>query len=310
MIRTVLIDFALCSLAFHFALADYITDTGNLRNALKLKFKLFQDAPRTEAEALAMNFTKVSDDCENGNFRGKQYMKDGDAAVIPLYDVNGYIAGMQTGVPMGLENNYPPQSMQPPFIVDGNHYKLTTYFVNPSIICKGGRSKQQFRRTGTGQDLFIQTGPNPEVDILEVTEYQNETQWVQGLCFPKMGFHYFKEVSMDMSCETFFPVALLYYHGKLQGFVWSLGAVLNSTYVGYEYPTPDFFDSLLKEVPTCLRTLRRSTLHVYFRDNIDSFTCEDPPPQEDKCTAGSAHPVLGRLLVLGFVASFILKAVW
>ena len=35
---------------------------------------------------------------EHGNFLGKRYMKDNDPAVILIYDVNGYIAGIQAGV--------------------------------------------------------------------------------------------------------------------------------------------------------------------------------------------------------------------
>ena len=35
---------------------------------------------------------------EHANFLGKRYMKDNDPAVILIYDVNGYIAGIQAGV--------------------------------------------------------------------------------------------------------------------------------------------------------------------------------------------------------------------
>lgn len=34
----------------------------------------------------------------HANFLGKRYMKDNDPAVILIYDVNGYIAGIQAGV--------------------------------------------------------------------------------------------------------------------------------------------------------------------------------------------------------------------
>jgi charged multivesicular body protein 7 len=282
------------------------SDTDGVRNALKVRFKIFKDVPRSEAEAIEMNFTKISD-CETEHFRGKQYMRYDDPLIIPLFDVNGYIAGLQTGVPTGLDNNYPPKIMQPPFIQDGDLFKLTAYFVDPLLICKRGRSKQQFIRTGTGQDLFIQTGKDPETDILEIDEHMTETKWVQGLCFPQMGYHYFKEVSLDMSCETFFPVALLYYHGELQGFVWSLGAILNSTFVSYEYPEPEFFLELLKEVPTCLNTLRRSTMHVYFKDNADTFTCKAPPAKESPCTSGSAFPVLEKMLIVWFSIFMLIK---
>lgn len=34
----------------------------------------------------------------HATFLGKRYMKDNDPAVILIYDVNGYIAGIQAGV--------------------------------------------------------------------------------------------------------------------------------------------------------------------------------------------------------------------
>ena len=67
-----------------------------------------------------------------------------------------------------------------------------------------------------------------------------------------------------MECANFFPVALLYYHGELKGFLWSYGAVLNSTIIPYEHPEPSFFEELMEEVPLCLKVLRRSTFRVYF----------------------------------------------
>lgn len=257
-------------------------------NGLKVRFNVFKDVPRTEAEAIADGFTQMTD-CKTDKFRGKMFMKDNDTAVMPLFDVNGYIAGLQIAVPAGLASGYPHQGIRPPFIEDGNYIKATAYFVNPAIICKSGRSKQQFELQGTGTDLYFQNGMDPEIDFLEVSKLRNETDWDEGLCFPKMGLHYFKDISLDMSCDTFFPAALLYYNGHLHGFVWSLGLIQNSTYIAYEYPEPEFFLELMKEVPTCLETLRRTVLHVYFieSDAIDALTCEATTPPLGDCTAGS-----------------------
>jgi len=245
---------------------------GPERDGFNVRFNIFKDVPRTEVEAIAEGFTKISD-CETNNFRGKQYSKNDDVTVIPLYDVNGHIAGLQTGIPYKLSNGYPSNQQTPPFILDGIFYKLTAYFVDPSIICRRGRSTHQFQRDGTGNDLFIQTGPNPEVDLMEIDAREGRTDWHKGLCFPGMGFHYFKDISLNMDCDTFFPVATLYYNGRLQGFAWSFGAILNSTYVSYEYPEPEFFNELMEEVPVCLKTLRRSTLHVYFTSRPEEMTC-------------------------------------
>ena len=244
-------------------------------NGLRVRFDMFEELPRTESAAIAKGFVKRSECEENPKFRGKQYMKDGDTSVILLFDANGYISGIQAGIPKGLPNKYPSQEIRPPFVDDGNQYKLTAYFVDPLLICKRGRSEQQFRLQGTGTDLFIQNGDNPEQDLFEIDLEEANTNWLKGKCFPKMGFHYFRDLTVDMRCETFFPVALLYYNGYLKGFVWSFGALLNSTLVPYEKPEPEFFDNLMEEVPTCLKTLRRSTLHIYLEDKPERYTCKD-----------------------------------
>ena len=39
-------------------------------------------------------------------------------------------------------------------------YLTTMYFVDPSIICAGGRTQEQFDSQGTGDRLVIQVGGN------------------------------------------------------------------------------------------------------------------------------------------------------
>ena len=41
-------------------------------------------------------------------------------------------------------------------------YLTTAYFVDPNIICNGGRTQEDFDRDGTGNVLLIQTGQTPE----------------------------------------------------------------------------------------------------------------------------------------------------
>ena len=243
-------------------------------DGLKVRFDIFKDMPRTEDGAVEEGFIKHSGCKENPKFRGKQYMKDEDTSVILLYDVTGYIAGIQSGIPKDLPNGFPSDGIKPPFVDDGDVYKLTAYFVDPLLICDRGRSNQQFEPQGTGTDLFIQNGDDPEQDLMEIAQKESDSSWVKGLCFPGMGFHYFLDLAMDMRCEAFFPVALLYYEGNLKGFVWSFGAILNSTMVPYEKPEPEFFEKLMVEVPHCLRTLRRSTLHVYLEHDPQSYSCK------------------------------------
>lgn len=264
--------------------------------SLKLRFDMFTSFPTTERDALQTGYTKISECESNTNFRGKQFMKNGDPQVILLFDVNGNIAGLQSGIPFDIDNGYPPDNMQPPFIRDGELYKLTAYFTDPSTICKRGRSQQRIQLHGIAEYLLIQNGTEPEEDVIEMALEESRTTWVKGLCFPGMGFHYFYNIYLDMNCSNFFPVALLYYHGQLKGFVWSYGAVLNSTVIPYEYPEPSFFTKLMEEVPLCLGNLRRSTLHVYFEENPSKYDCVNFEKRSE-CNASTADMLKVSTLV-------------
>ena len=244
-------------------------------NGLKIRYNIFKNMPRTENEAVAEGF-KMSSDCEdNPKFKGKQYLKDNDTMAILLFDKNGYIAGIQTGIPKGLPNNYPRPDLQPMFIDDGELYKVTAYFVDPLLICNKGRSRQQFRLQGTGTDLFIQNGNNPEQDLIEIAQEESQSTWRKGKCKRKMGYHYFLNVTPEMSCDEFAPIYLIYLEGNLKGFIMSFNAVLNSTIVPFENPSPSALGAMLDTTPSCMNEIQRSTLHVYLEDKPEAYTCED-----------------------------------
>ena len=242
-------------------------------NALKIRYNVFMTMPRTETEAIAGGFEKVSECEDNIKFKGKQYMKDNDPIPTLLFDKNGYIAGIQAGIPKDLPGNYPKPELQPLFLDDGELFKVTAYFVDPLFICKKGRSEQQFRLQGTGTDLFLQNGDNPEKDLIEGAQEESKTTWRQGKCKAKMGFHYFLDVTEDMSCDVFPPIYLLFYEGNLKGFVFSFNAVLNSTVVALERPSPLALGNMLEGIPPCMNLIQRSTLHIYFENNPESYTC-------------------------------------
>ena len=47
-------------------------------------------------------------------------------------------------------------------------YYTTTYFVDPEIICNGGRSQIEFNQQGTGYRIAMQNGPDPLSDLVEI----------------------------------------------------------------------------------------------------------------------------------------------
>ncbi|KAL5022525.1 hypothetical protein ScPMuIL_001680 [Solemya velum] len=212
--------------------------------------KDFVSMPRTEQEAVTVGFTKFANCSDNPQLRGNRYMKKGDTAVILLYDVHGYIAGIQAGVPKDTPN-FPPDTLKPPFLDDGNTWVMTAYFVDPSTICTTGRSAQAYETQGTGTNLYIQNGTNPETDTMLIPHEQSNigtTDWTKGHCFITMGVHYWYDLTLDMSCDRMFPVFLMYNEGTLTGFGWAFQTGLNST--RYEHPTSSVLGTIVV-VPLC-----------------------------------------------------------
>ena len=84
-------------------------------------------------------------------------------------DGNGFIAGVQSGVP--LDRAYDDKwydfstvkYYQRGDFFGTDQYFVTVYFVDPAIICNGGRTQEEFEVEGTGNSFSIQVGPTPDV---------------------------------------------------------------------------------------------------------------------------------------------------
>ncbi|XP_046558425.1 uncharacterized protein LOC124267544 [Haliotis rubra] len=235
----------------------------------------FSSLPRTESAAKSAGWTMISDCGAHSSFAGKRYALSGDTAVVLLYDVNGYIAGIQAGISSTLQNGYPhaPMKGHPFVMADGKQF-ITAYFVDPSTICSKGRTSSMFSSQGTGTDLFIQNGTSPS-QVLKIpsqeTGVQN-TKWVKGHCFPSMGMHYWYNIRKDMSCDDFYPVFLLYNGGKLNAFGWAFNADLSSS--RFEHPPQSVIGAFLNPVPDCLsKQGRLSTMHIYLTSQPELDTC-------------------------------------
>ncbi|KAL3847997.1 hypothetical protein ACJMK2_018884 [Sinanodonta woodiana] len=149
--------------------------------------------PRTEQDAILKGFVMKSNCNATRNFVGKRYWKDEDPSVMLLYDVNGYIAGIQIGIAKGLKtgsgDNYPfQQQINAPFVDDGDLYIITAYFTDPATVCTIGRTESDFRTHGTGNVLHIQNGTLP-TDVITAPTHEKDltsTEWTEGKCFPSM----------------------------------------------------------------------------------------------------------------------------
>jgi charged multivesicular body protein 7 len=244
----------------------------------------FATLPRTTQDAASSAFTPFpgGSQCMSGSqnqFAGFRYWYNNDPAVILLFDVNGFIAGIQTAIDT-TKSNYQPtaQLAGHPFIKDDNYLVLTAYFVDPSKICTTGRTNDDFNNQGTGNALYFQNGTNPITNSIPIPLAVGDmgaTQWTEGKCFWSMGLHYWYNVRTDMSCDEFFPFFVLYNSGKVNGFGFAMNTPLDSS--RYEHPTPDDASHFIAPYPNCFKTdptfAKLSTMHVYLSSSPHSDLC-------------------------------------
>jgi len=233
----------------------------------------FMSRPRTVAEAEEAGW-QLMDSC-NGQFLGHRYVEPADPSLILLFDDAGYIAGSQSGVlaehvdeavnPVSSNQYY-----QAGDFLGSAFWFTTVYFVDPALICNGGRSAEQFEAQGTGDRVLVQQGPTPD-NFLEIPLTQEgadaDPAWYDHLCFLGMGDHYLQfNYQPDQDCTSVAPFQILYDQGVITGFVWQhIG-----TFPGdkWEHPDANGVSMIIDRPPTCIGDLLEypglSTLHHYF----------------------------------------------
>jgi len=235
-------------------------------------FKGFDTMPRQISENKDFEFKDDLCATGGGKLIGQRYWYKKDPTVSLLFDKNGYIAGIQTSIPKSQFTPY-PNLKDKNYIDDGDYWTLSAYFIDPSLICGAGRSKEEFEKSGTGTGLWVQMGPNAVTDSYHVPSEEKDikaSKWGFGKCFPTMGQHYWYDVAKNMSADKFVPYCLLYTGGKLNAFCFASNGNFNSTRYDHPHPTntvikkfldpvPDFFFS---ETDTSYHVV--STVHVYF----------------------------------------------
>jgi len=204
---------------------------------------------------------------EGRRFIAYDFLEDQqDYAVMPLYDVNGVIAGIQVGMPAPVANN-----RRTALVWDATvgMYVMTAYFVDPSIICTTGRSAADLARQGAGDRLVLQNGPGDLINIPLTATDADRSPWTRGKCFDlAMGLHYWYEITSSMDCRDFLPMFLLYGRdGRLDGFGWAfLG---QSTSARFENPPAFAIPAFLPDnYPSCLDDRTFSTQHIYLVDDV------------------------------------------
>jgi hypothetical protein len=215
------------------------------------------------------NFVFKDNLCDGVKFRGQRYWSKSDPAIMLLFDKNGIIAGMQSSAP---KDKFTP-GMARGFVDDGAYWTQTFYFVNPDTICNKGRTKADLEKEGTGTGFWIQYGPDPKVNIINLPLSEQEikkTLWGSGRCLPSMGQHYWLNVTENMSCMDFFPSCLLVNNGTLNGFCLAKNVFIDSPLYDFPHPVPSALKATLDPVPKCFfekEYADLSSLHVYFHSN-------------------------------------------
>jgi len=235
----------------------------------------FHAQPRTQVEAIEAGLSPISSDnvCA-GKHLGFAYADPDEPSLVLLYDEAGYIAGVQsTLLKIAVDTNFFDITNMPAYtegtFFDQEAWFTTAYFVDPEVICNGGRTEQQWNEQGTGDRLWVQVGETPDnfrkIPLTDATAEENG--FYKHKCFPGMGTHWIEfNYDLDQDCNSVFPVQILYDHGVLTGFVWQHNAFLPGT--RWEHPNELAINGIVQDPPQCMLDMVEkpglSTMHHYF----------------------------------------------
>ncbi|XP_052707090.1 uncharacterized protein LOC128182493 [Crassostrea angulata] len=236
----------------------------------------FAHLPLKESDAIIDGYMLLTDCSGSANFVGRRYWRNNDPALVLIYDSQGLIAGIQTGIPDNLPNGYPTRNLKPrPFVLEGNLLFVTAYFMEPSKICSSTRTEAQMISEGIGSGLYFQNGPNPLTDAVPVPSDEStiqQTLWGQGKCVPRLGHQYQYNVRKDMYCEELAPLHLMYDRGHLVAFAWFFVSDIQSPV--FEKIPQTMYSRMFQTVPDCLYTMGQVTsLHIFLTDQYNEITC-------------------------------------
>lgn len=257
---------------------------------LSVTFRKFTKMPMRTYQARRMGWVKEEDGCRDDLFYvGQRYVyrqagdqKNWDRGTLLIYDVRGYIAGIQMEIPAA--NKIDQFNRFPPFVVGktGARY-LTAYFTDPQNICNK-KVRRDPRMVGDRLLILNSNKTMPDGSLINIPlkeSWTYGTLWNKGGCVPAMGRHYFFNMTADMNCSDFVPMFLLYNKGVLNGFGWTMGGHITSSTGRLEY-APNallrkFFEPGI-EWPVCLsdRSVSQPTVssqHVYLDINPQKNLC-------------------------------------
>jgi len=258
---------------------------------LSTTFGVFRSTPMTETEAIADGWRKEWSCGDGGKFAGNRYIEPFGHSFLVIYDAAGYIAGVQSMArtlyvedDIALVDFAAHPAYQLDYLGDWEAYFTTAYFVDPAIICNGGRTEAEFQSQGLGDRLVVQVGETADIvesiPMLEKDIATADDLWYVHKCFAGMGRHIIGyNYEDDQDCNTVMPMQVLYHEGELSGFVWQHQANIpqdpNTDY--WEYPPALAIQGIIDSPPKCLMdnvaNFGISTVHHYFFNNPWNAIC-------------------------------------
>jgi charged multivesicular body protein 7 len=246
----------------------------------------FAPQPRTVAEAEGEGWIELDNQCDvaGAKFAGRRFVRSAsDIQMVLLFDINGFIAGVQSPVPVANTYNnqyfdYDASAAYNLDVISGvDAYVTTIYFVEPSIICSTGRTQEEYDVDGTGNGLWFQNGADYSAENLVVAPLTEdaavaEGRWYKHFCFLNMGNHFFEyDHTPDQDCGKIFPAQLVYEDNNLKGFVWQHVADMEGD--RWEKPDGLAIGAIVDRPPSCPIPLTETpglrTMHFYLVDYTD-----------------------------------------
>jgi len=263
----------------------------------------FLDQPQTQAEAVSKNWKQVSDGkrgCSKENiYPGFHFIPPKENPEFTLiYDINGYIAGMQSLVSKTADTShydFETANWYDEDVIKGDAvYLATVYFIKPDMICSTGRSQKEFDDQGIGNILWFRNKDGTFIKApLKMDDADDDCFWKRHKSFVNMGTHYFNlDYGNKTDCKKDMPLMLLYIDNNLNGFAWQHMAPLNTTGTDWEIFSIQALKMAVREPADCIVELAKTenlrTMHVFFRDyQISGEKCqklnEKDVPIKDLC---------------------------
>jgi len=232
----------------------------------------FAAQPRTVDDAVAGGWQPIAH-CD-GKFLGHRYADPADPSLVIIYDDAGYIAGVQSVLlETDVDLDVNDLTKQPVYVRDSwmgeAAWFTTAYFVDPLVICNGGRSSSDWDTYGTGDRLLIQSGTLDNLISIPLTQAEADmtSDWYDHFCFVGMGDHYLQfDYTPEQACDSVLPFQILYDQGVITGFVWQhIGTLPGDK---WEHPDANAVAAIIDRPPTCITDLLEypglSTMHHYF----------------------------------------------